>query len=124
MLFSKFNKERMFTYDCSGFDYVSLKELWQKNPDENHVYTIRGAYINTRTNSEYHEEAPIVVIDGTYVNIPDHQLEQVRAMIEDQRAIAAINNGEAGFTIKVYEQRRFKKTCFKAVWCDVTPADV
>lgn len=116
MNFSKFNKDRLFDIDTTDFYYKDLETLYEEN-GEDYVYTLRGLYISTK--SQYDPEAPIIATDEEYVNIPVHQLDEIKAMLGDPRAIAAINNGEAGFTISKYYQKRFKKDCYKAVWCNV-----
>lgn len=120
MKFSNFNTQRLFDIDTSGFDYATLEDLYlQSGKDEEKVYVLRGIYIGTK--SQYSDEAPIVATGDSYVNIPQHQLPEVKAMLASQSAVRAINDGEAGFTIKHYYQARFKRDCYKAVWCDVNP---
>lgn len=111
--FSKFNKERLFDVDTSGFDYVNLEDLFEEN-GEDHVYKITGVYIGTK--STFDDESPIIAIEDTYVNLPQHQLPEVKAMLADKAAIKAINDGQAGFVIDSYYQKRFKKTCYAARW--------
>lgn len=115
--FSRFNKVRLFSYDTSLIsDYVSLEDLYTRDGDGT-VYELKGVYISNA--SEFADESPVVAIDGYYVNIPQHQLSDIKAMLEDRDAIRAINEGAAGFTIRTYEQRRFHKTCYTAEWCDL-----
>lgn len=113
--FSKFNKEKIFDVDTSDFDYTSLEELFNRD-GEGMVYKVRGLYIGTKSN--YDPETPILATDSEYVNLPVHHLDEVKAMLKDATAIKAINDGECGFTIEKYYQKRFKKDCYAAVWCD------
>lgn len=115
MKFGKFNKERIFTIDTSGFDYKSLGELESEYGEDTPI-RLRGVYIGTK--SQFDPEVPIIATDECYVNLPVHQLDEIKAMLKDPAAIRAINNGEAGFTIGTYFQKRFNKECYKAVWCD------
>ena len=111
--FSSFNKERLFTIDTGDFDYTNLEDL-VKRDGEGHVYKVCGVYIGTK--SLYDPEAPMLATESEYVNLPVHQLPEVKAMIADRRAVDAINNGEAGFVIESFYQKRFKKTCYAARW--------
>lgn len=120
MNFTKFNKERLFAVNTAGFDYVSLEDLYNKNP-KGKVYKVMGLYIGTK--SQFDPEVPIVALDDTYVNIPVHQLAEVQAMLSDRNAIQGIRNGECGFTIQHYYQQRFKKDCYKAIWCNYEEVD-
>lgn len=117
--FGSFNKVRLFTIDTQEFDYVSLEDLYQENgPDA--VYCVRGLYIGTK--STYADESPLLATDKEYVNLPQHQLDEIKNMLADPRAIEAINNGHAGFVIEQFYQKRFKKYCYVARWVDYTEA--
>ena len=111
--FSKFNKERLFDVDTSGFDYVNLEDLFQEN-GEDAVYKLTGVYVGTK--SQFDDETPLVATDNVYVNLPQHQLSEIKSMLADKGAIKAINEGQAGFVIESYYQKRFKKTCYAARW--------
>lgn len=120
MNFAKFNKERLFDVNTAGFEYYSLEDLYNHNRKDR-VYQVRGLYIGTK--SDFDPEVPIVALDDRYVNIPVHQLSEVQAMISNKAAIRAIRDGECGFTIATYYQQKYKKTCYKAVWCNFEPED-
>ena len=117
--FTKFNKEKLFDIDTTEFDYTSLEDLYNAN-GENAVYQVRGLYIGTKSN--YDPETPILATNEEYVNLPVHQLEEVKAMLADRRAVDAINAGDCGFKIEKYYQKRFKKDCYTAIWCDYADA--
>lgn len=114
--FSNFNKERLFDIDTSEFDYLSLEDLYKRD-GKGTVYTVRGAYIGTK--SKFDPEVPMVAIDDCYVNLPVHQLDEIKAMLADRRAIDGINKGQAGFVIEEFYQKRFEKTCYAARWGNV-----
>lgn len=111
--FASFNKERLFDVDTSGFDYVNLEDLFQEN-GEDAVYQVKGVYIGTK--SQFDDETPLIAIDDCYVNLPQHQLQDIKKMLANKTAIAGINDGELGFVIESYYQKRFKKTCYAARW--------
>lgn len=118
MKFASFNKERLFDIDTQNLEYTNLETLAKENGSDNdHVYVINGVYIGTK--SDFDPETPMVAIDGYYVNLPVHQLSEVKSMLDSRQAIQAINNGEAGFIIESYYKAKYKKTCYKAVWVDV-----
>ena len=117
--FAKFNKEKIFDIDTSEFDYVSLEDLYNTNGAD-WVYPLKGLYIGTKSN--YDPETPILATDETYVNLPVHQLGEVKEMLADKQAIDAINKGCAGFVIEKYYQKKYKKDCYAAVWVDYLDA--
>lgn len=136
--FASLNKEPLFTFDASIINelhpqteaqrkkkdarYTNLEELYKKD-GEGVKYQIRALYINTK--SEVAEESPVAALSTIYVNIPLHQLEAVKEMRGDKNAVAAINDGYAGFYIRPYKKTIGKKveTFYSAVWCDVEPED-
>ena len=111
--FSKLNKERLFDVDTSDFEYTNLEELFEENGDDK-VYKVTGVYVGTK--SQFDDETPLVAIEDRYVNLPQHQLSQVKDILADKTAIKAINDGKCGFVIESYYQKRFKKTCYVARW--------
>lgn len=127
--FSNFNKERVFSFDTSNIagNYKSLEELYRENGD-GHLYQLKGVYISTK--SDYNDESPIAALADCYVNLPQHQLADVKAMLNDKGAVSAINKGCAGFEIRSYTKnlktkngKVTPKVCFSAEWCDVNPFD-
>lgn len=122
---NKYNTERLFDIDTSGFDYMSLEDLYNEalqscegdiTAAEQEVFTVHGLYINTKGNFD---DAPVAALDECYVNLPAHLCESVREILRDSKAIKAINEGKVGFTIYSYEQRRFNKTCYSIRWVDI-----
>ena len=116
MNFEKFNRKQLFTNVPENVeDYISLEELYKMNGADK-VYCLRALYINTR--SEFAPEAPVALTNNYYVNIPVHQLEEVKAIMNDALAVKAVNNKEAGFKIESYRKEKYNKTCYRAVWCN------
>lgn len=125
--FSSFNKSRVFNLDTSKFNfddpselYKDLERLYKENgPD--YEYQLKALYIGTK--SMFDPETPMGAISTSYVNLPVHQLPEVKEMLSNARAIKAINDGKAGFIIRKYHQKHFNKDCYSAEWIDVDPAD-
>lgn len=108
-----YNTERLFDIDTSNFEYHNLEDIFD-SVDE--VFPVRGIYINTKGKFD---DRPVIATDEYYVNLPAHLTETCREILNDKRAIQAINDGVVGFTIYSYEQRRFGKTCYSIRWVDV-----
>ena len=122
--FASFNKERLFDIDTSDFEYVKLKDLYERD-GEGEIYPVRGIYIGTK--SEFADETPLLATDTTYVNLPQHQLIDVKEMLNSRQAINCINNGGAGFTIEKYTKKLKSgatKVCYKAHWVDYESGDI
>ena len=136
--FSSFNKEKIFSFDTSIISelhpqteaqrklhddrYTNLEELYKEN-GEDKEYQIRWLGINNK--SEYNEEAPVLALSTIYVNLPQHQLVDIKSMMGDKNALRGINAGYAGFKIRQYTKtiNKKEKVCYSAVWIDVDPSD-
>lgn len=122
--FSSFNKERLFDIDTSDFEYLKLKDLYERD-GEGEIYPVRGIYIGTK--SEFADESPVLATDTHYVNLPQHQLIDIKEMLNSRQAINCINNGGAGFTIEKYNKKLKSgatKVCYKAHWVDYESGDI
>lgn len=127
--FSNFNKERLFTFDTSLITgkYTNLEELFKENgPDKE--YQLKAVYLSKF--SQFADEAPIAALADTYVNLPSHQLDDIKSMMNNPNAVRAINTGYAGFKIRPYEKTVTLKsgktkveTYYSAEWVDVDPED-
>ena len=104
MIASKYNKGARFDYKMpEGAGYKNLSEI-----------PIRGLYINQK--SQY-GDAPVAMIDGSFVNLPKHLTDTVKDMLHDDEFIAAVNAGKVGF--KVYSYENNGKTCYSVNWVDL-----
>lgn len=99
-------------------NYMGLKELYELNGEER-VYVIKGCWINTK--SEYVKEAPVIIINGTNVNVPKHQLDTIKAILASPDAMASIARGEAGFSIESYKTT---DTFYKVHFVDIEPGTI
>lgn len=129
MFFAKFNKTR-FDYDAVTTDwgkdrYKKVHEIFDpKNP--NKIFTVRGMF--TIKKDEKHpdminDESPVVTIDDAWVNVPQHQLEEVKDILSDPAAIEYINQGKCGFILRPYETPKRKETCYSLKWVDIPSGD-
>ena len=131
--FSSLNKERLFNFDTSIINelhpqtpeerkihddrYTKLQELYKENGADM-TYQIRGAYINTK--SSENEESPVIALSTIYVNIPQHQLPQIKNMLNDPGVVEYVDNGGAGFTIHEYDnQYKPGEKAYAASWCNM-----
>lgn len=115
---AKHNKGAIFNCNTEGFDYKSLKDLFEDN-GEDQVYVVQGIYINRK--SEY-GDAPVAICDSFFVNLPQHLLDDCETILKDQDDIDAIKAGKVGFKIEQYESDKKKgkdKTCYGIKWVDI-----
>lgn len=113
---SEYNREKLFNIDTSNFEYFDLDDIF--DGDETKVYPCNGIYISTKG---YYGEHPVVAMDDKYVNLPQHMMDMVKDILNDKRAVKAINDGTVGFTIYTYEQKRYGTTCYSIRWVDIKP---
>lgn len=131
--FNKLQKEKKFVYDFSTIkgNYVSLADLVERD-GEGIIYQVKGVF--TSDKSKFSDLAPIVAIEGTYVNLPDFQIDQVLDILNSEEAVAAINAGACGITVTPYtikgiatgkngKKKIVDEVHYKASWVDVNPFD-
>ena len=134
MNFAAFNNFK-FAYDAVSATwekndksrYVSLEDLYKTNgPDkvyEGKAIWIRHAKTDENgniTDGSMYEENPVVTIEGLFVNIPHHQLKQIKAMLGTDTIIEEVDAGRFGFTIREYDNAYKKgEKAYAANWCDI-----
>lgn len=106
--FAKFNFE-----PAEDFKFKSLKDLYNGAKGKN-TYIVLGLYINRK--SKY-GDAPVIVSEDCYINLPKHLLDTVKSMLEDPELVQAVN--ERKFGIEVYEYETNGKTCYSVNWVDM-----
>ena len=107
-------------YNGSRFDYrapentewIKLKDLFKRD-GEGVVYQLKALYINTK--SEFGDE-PVLVTDKNLVNAPQHLTDTVQSMLGDSELIKYINDGNVGFTIYQFTNKR--GTGYSVRWID------
>lgn len=130
MKFEKFNKntEKLFTFNCNEIQgiYHNSKEMFELDGKKEVVHVVKGVYINRY--SQYDPEAPTLALEDTYVNLPQHQLAEIKEMRADAGAIKQINNGELGVSFYSYVKElerpdgtKVKKRFYAAKWHDIAP---
>lgn len=107
-----------YTFKCDNPVYTKLKDLYTKN-GEKHVYKLRALYIADK--GEYPH--PVAAADvNTFVDLPPHLMETVKAMRADSVTTDLINKGVVGFTIYTYESKKRKTACYSVDWVDLDEA--
>ena len=117
MSVKKFNNDvAKFVFEPSkDFTFKTLKELYKENGKDK-VYTVRGAYINTKG---IYKPNPVIVCDGYYVSLPSHLTKTVEEIRADKQLVDDINNGKVGFEIYEYFQNTYKRKCYSINWLDI-----
>ena len=83
-------------------EFTSLKDLYKAN-GEDATYDIEAIFINKKSKFG---DAPVFYIDGYMVNIPQHQTEEVKQMIQDEEFVNAINQRQIGFKPYEFENKQ------------------
>lgn len=105
-----------FQIDTTGFNYVSLSELYndKKNGGGDVIRSIDGLFISKSTFGD----APVFIdVEAKQmVNIPTHMTSIVRDILQDAEAIEMIKAGKVGYTI--YEYVSHGKKCYSVSFID------
>lgn len=117
MSVTRFNSDvAKFVFEpAEDFEFKTLGELYKEN-GKDAVYTVRGAYINTKG---MYGENPVIVCDDCYVSLPKHLTQTVKEIRADKQLVDDVNNGKVGFEIYEYVQKTYKKTCYSINWLDI-----
>ena len=104
--FGKYNKQRLFNHELpEGAKYFKIEELVKKGINE---VIVRGFYINTKS---YFGESAVLMTDDYYINLPQHFVETVKGIEQDQQAVAMINQGKVKAEFYSYETKKYG-TCY------------
>lgn len=113
---SKYNKVvNKFNANTEGFAYFKLSELFEENGAD-HVYPITSMFISHK--GKFGDSA-VVSTDECFANFPNHMVETIKDMINDDECVDAINNGKLGFTIYQYTDNTFGKICYAPDFVDI-----
>lgn len=127
----RYNREKLFSIDTSGFEYFTLEDLHDMAAEaaleaqsttgkdvvgEDIPFTVYGIYINTKGNFD---PAPVLALEDRYVNLPAHMTPVCEDMLRDPEAIKAINEGRVGITVYSYLQKRYQRVCYNVRWVDL-----
>lgn len=114
---NRHNKGSKFNVDTTGFDYISLEQLYNDN-GENEVYLLQGIYINHKSQFG---DAPVAICEGFFANLPSYMLDECLELLKTDQDIEDIKSGLVGFKIEPYEKEVGKKTktCYGIKWVDI-----
>lgn len=122
-LISSFNSGSSIDWgvDTSAYGYVGLKALYDEH-GAGHVFPLIGVFVNPHTK---YGEQPVAIIPGTFVNLPKHLLDTVKAIREDPETVNQIKSLRAGFYIREYEDtKNGSGTQYTVSFTDINPGDI
>lgn len=106
---------KIFDVETDGWtEYAGLSDLYEKDPAR--IYPVKGFYINTKSKFG---DRPTMICDGFFVNLPEHMLDDVRAIMSTQEDIDAINDGKVAFRVRPYISKTYNKECYGVEFIDV-----
>lgn len=97
----KYNKgnENPFKFDLNGYDFTSLKELY--NADHNKVHALDGFYF---TRCKFGVKVVVVMSDvKKRVDMPIYLTKVFNDIVNNKDAVNDIKNGKVGFIVRKYE---------------------
>lgn len=119
--FSRFNKEFLFDLPEAVLNlpvkerYISIADAVAKYGEGVQI-ELAGYGINTNhSDTAVTERSAWVCTDEEMINVPEHQLPIIEAMMEDPNAVKLTRNGKLGAIITSYENRWGKNYKFQFV---------
>lgn len=97
----KYNKgnENPFKLDLNGYDFTSLKELY--NIDPNKVHSLDAFYF---TRGKFGVKVVLVMSDvKKRVDMPIYLTKVFNEIVNNEDAVNDIKNGKVGFIVRKYE---------------------
>ena len=116
-----FNKGSRFNVDFKGMEFIKLEDVFKMSEDEkaisgkDTIFKVTGLFIN---NKSKYGARPFLATPDFLVDLPKHQLEDVKEMIADTEIINDINAGKVGFKVRTYYSEKYKKDCYSVLWVD------
>lgn len=111
---TKYNRGKKFDIDTKGFEYVSLKELWEVC-GEGTVIPLTAIYINRKGKFG---KSPVFATDNCLVNIPTHMVDMCEEILSEPVNIKEINEGKVGFTIYEYHSDEYNTDFYSINFVD------
>ena len=119
---SKYNKGTKYNYTMKdGAEFKTLEELYKEH-GENSIFPVYGFFINTKG---MYGDNPVALSHDFYISLPEHLLDDVKAIMADDEATEQINAGGLGLQIRPYEReikvkgdKTTKRTCYSVMWVD------
>ena len=95
---AKHNKTGViFDINIKEFPYFSLYKI-----DDTLIYNVKGMYIKP---DGQHGPYPIIIGDGMLIGLPEHLIDEVKAILNDPEDIATIKAGKVGFKVRKYTDK-------------------
>ena len=97
----KYNKgnENPFKFDLNGYNFTSLKELY--NADPNKVHELDGFYF---TRGKFGVKVVVVMLDvKKRVDMPIYLTKVFNEIVNNKDSVKDIKNGKVGFVVRKYE---------------------
>lgn len=85
--------------DLKGYDFTSIKELYNSDPDE--VHSLDGFYF---TRGKFGVKVVVVMYDvKKRVDMPIYLTKVFNEIVNNKDAVNDIKNGKVGFIVRKYE---------------------
>ena len=91
---------KKFTFDSTGLPLADLKEVVEQNGMK--TLQVMGVF----TYPAKYGERPALITKTLIVNLPDHCMNDVKRIAEDDEAIRLINEGKVGFEPSTYTDKK------------------
>lgn len=99
MFNERFSHGKKFNINADEFPFTSLDEVIAENG--NKVIPVRSLF----TYKGKFGVRPVLISDTLKINLPDHLLNDVNEIINDNDLVKAINDGKCGFEPSQYEDK-------------------
>lgn len=96
----KYNKGNLFDFEApEDFEFVKPKELFENEVTQR---PLKALFINNK--SKFGDSA-VAVTTSELVNLPNHMVQEVKEMMQDDEVIDLINNDKVMIKIYTYNNK-------------------
>ena len=118
---SKYNHKRLFNVSTKGAefrkipDYVAHVGCGVVNPVKAFMISHKGRYgASCSLFTDIGGGVP-----AFWLNMPNSMVDTVAAILDDDEAVQAVNDGNVGFTVRPYHSERYNKDCYAIDFVDL-----
>lgn len=99
MFNEKFSHGKKFNINSDDFEFTTLDDYIKAHG--NTTLTVLGMF----TYKSKYGVRPCIIADNLKINLPQHLLSDVEAILYDDELVAAVNQGKCGFKTSQYQDK-------------------
>lgn len=118
---SKYNRKKLFNVSTKGAEFHKIPE-YVAHVGCGNVHPVLAFMISRK--GRYGASCSLFTdisgaVPGFWLNMPNSMVDTVAAILDDEEAVQAVNEGKVGFTVRPYHSDRYNKDCYAIDFVDL-----